>query len=76
MATPKRAAAKAAQKAKVIQVRVSDGSKIGVELESALNAFLAENPNAVITSAHLDMLDIGGPSQADIIVIYTVIYTG
>lgn len=74
MAAPRRKSEAAARTAKVIQVCATDASKIGEQLEAKLNEFLAENPSAEILHTHLHMLDIGGTSQADIIVLYTVIY--
>lgn len=76
MATAKRATARAARKVKVIQVRVKDGSELATKLEAELNAFLKENAEASLESTHLHMLDIGGPSQADLIAVFTVIYSG
>ena len=76
MAAPRRRSEAAKRKAKVIQVRATDASKIGEQLEAQLNEFLSENPSAEILRTHLHMLDIGGPSQADIIVLYTVVYGG
>jgi hypothetical protein len=76
MATAKRATARAARKVKVIQVRVKDGSELATKLEAELNAFLKENAKASLESTHLHMLDIGGQSQADLIAVFTVIYSG
>jgi len=65
---------KGALRAKVIQVRVSDGAEIGPALEAQLNEFLGAMPDAAVQSTQLHMLDIGGPSQADIVVICTIFY--
>lgn len=62
-------------KAKVIQVRASDGSEIAEKLETALNEFLKSASKATIQNMQMRMLDIGGPSQADIIVVCTVLYS-
>jgi len=74
MSSPRHAAPKLGRKAKVIQVRVSDAEKIAEQIESALGEFLAKNPAAGILNMHMHMLDIGGPSQADILVVCTIIY--
>ena len=76
MPSPRHTASKPGRKAKVIQVRVSDAEKIAEQLESALEGFLAKTPDAGILNMHLHMLDIGGPSQADILVVCTIIYAG
>lgn len=66
---------RAGLRAKVVQVRVNDGTTIGQELENAINSFLGEVPEAEIANTQLHMIDIGGPSQADIIVLCTIFYT-
>jgi len=61
-------------KAKVIEVRCAGGADIAETLENALNEFLAENPKVTIDSTQVQALDIGGPSEADVLVLCTVFY--
>ena len=75
MATERKKTQKSSLQAKVVQIRVQDGSQVGPKLEEELNAFLQEVPNATIHTTQMHMLDIGGPSQADIVVIYTIVYS-
>ena len=74
MATPRTSTTKAT-KAKVIQIRVDSGSGIAEELERALNEFLESEPKATVQSTQMHMLDIGGPSQADIVVVCVIFYS-
>ncbi|HOT37523.1 MAG TPA: hypothetical protein P5179_08530 [Candidatus Latescibacteria bacterium] len=62
-------------KAKVICVQTTDPGRIGDLLQGKLNEFLAAVPSANVHSTHMAALDIGGPSQADVLVVYTVFYT-
>ena len=61
-------------KAKVLEVRCAGGVGIAEALEKALNEFLAKNAKITIDSTHVQALDIGGPSEADILVLCTVFY--
>lgn len=61
-------------KAKVIEVRCTGGSGIAEALEKALNEFLAENAKITIDNTQVQALDIGGPSEADVLVLCTVFY--
>ncbi len=62
-------------KAKVICVQTTDPERIGDLLQGKLNEFLGTLPSANVHSTHMAALDIGGPSQADVLIVYTVFYT-
>lgn len=61
--------------AKVITVKTTDPEKVAELLESQLNGFLSGVPSAKIHSTHVAALDIGGTSQAEMLVVCTVFYT-
>ncbi len=62
-------------RAKVLTVRAEDASALGEKLEEALNEFLSSGPTATIRSTQMHVLDIGGPSQADIVALCVILYS-
>lgn len=61
--------------AKVIEIRVKGDSGIGDELEKALNAFLKGKSGIKIHGTQVQALDIGGPSEAELLVLCTVLHS-
>lgn len=62
-------------KCKVLEIRAADGADVAEKLETALNEFLSGEKVKDIASTQVQALDIGGPSQAEILVLATVFYT-
>ena len=62
-------------KSKVITVEVEDTAQLAEKLETKLNDFLATVKGAEIHNVQCQMFDIGGPSQAHVLVLYTIIYS-
>jgi|SaaInl4_200m_RNA_FD_contig_21_943287_length_255_multi_2_in_0_out_0_1 hypothetical protein len=62
-------------KARVIEVRISGGSGVAVEMEQALNSFLEEHPDIEVHSSQVQVVDIGGSTQAEVLVLCTIFYS-
>jgi hypothetical protein len=59
---------------KVFEIRSEDGSDVAAKLEAEIGRFLNNSTVKDIVSSHVQALDIGGPSQAEILVLATVFY--
>ena len=62
-------------KSKVITVQVEETEELAETLEGKLNEFLGSIKGAEIHNVQCQMFDIGGPSRACILVLYTIIYS-
>jgi hypothetical protein len=62
-------------KARVIQIQTNEPARIAQLMELSINDFLAQKPGANVHSTPISVLDIGGASQADLIVLCTIFYS-
>lgn len=62
-------------KSKVITVQVEEIETLSDAAEEKLNEFLQSIDGSEIHNVQCQMFDIGGPSQACILVLYTIIYS-
>jgi hypothetical protein len=62
-------------KSKVFTVEHDEAAEAGKALDKAINAFLKRNDGVNVVDTQCQVLDIGGPSQARTLIVYTMIYS-
>jgi hypothetical protein len=62
-------------KSKIFTVEHDEAAEAGKALDKAINAFLKRNDGITVTNTQCQVLDVGGPSQARVLIVYTMIYS-